>query len=77
VADYHPISLIHAIAKIITKALALRVALHMRSLLGNSGKTLHHRNVGFAETHEISFQVMYENDSRIWLLRVNLLSISG
>jgi hypothetical protein len=26
--------------------------------------------------HEISFQVMCENDSRIWLLRMNLLSIS-
>jgi hypothetical protein len=49
----------------------------LNKLLGNSGKTLHTRNVGFAETHEISFQVMCENDSRIWLLRVNLLSISG
>jgi hypothetical protein len=46
-------------------------------VLGNSGKTLHPRNVGFAEIHEISFQVMCKNDSRIWLLRVNLLSILG
>jgi hypothetical protein len=46
-------------------------------VLGNSGKTLHPRNIGFAEIHEISFQVMCKNDSRIWLLRVNLLSISG
>jgi hypothetical protein len=46
-------------------------------VLGNSGKTLHPRNVGFAEIHEISFQVMCKNDSRIWLLHVNLLSILG
>jgi hypothetical protein len=76
-------------------------------VLGNSGKALHPRNVGFAEIREISsriiigmtilvswkrnvhegtmmgfrvflgFQVMCKNDSRIWLLRVNLLSISG
>jgi hypothetical protein len=46
-------------------------------MLGNSEKTLHPRNVGFVEVHEISFQAMYENNSRIWLLRVNLLSILG
>jgi hypothetical protein len=46
-------------------------------LLGNSRKTLYPRNVGFAKIHEVTFQVMCENDSRIWLLRVNLLSISG
>jgi hypothetical protein len=46
-------------------------------MLGNSGETLHPRNVGFNGFHEISFQVMCENDSRIWLLRVNLLSVSG
>jgi hypothetical protein len=46
-------------------------------VLGNSGETLHPRNVGFAGFHEISLQVMCENDSRIWLLRVNLLSVSG
>jgi hypothetical protein len=39
-------------------------------------KTLHPRNVGFVEVHEISFRVMCENSSQIWLLRVNLLSIS-
>jgi hypothetical protein len=46
-------------------------------LLGSSGKTLHPRNVGFTEIHEISFQAMSANDSQVWLLRVNLLSISG
>jgi hypothetical protein len=40
-------------------------------------KTLQPRNVGFVEVHEISFQVMCENSSHIWLLHVNLLSISG
>jgi hypothetical protein len=45
--------------------------------LGNSEKTLHPRNVGFAEPHELSFQVMCENNSSVWLPRVNLLSISG
>jgi mannosylglycoprotein endo-beta-mannosidase len=33
VSDYRRISLIHAIAKIITKALALRLALHVHSLI--------------------------------------------
>jgi hypothetical protein len=46
-------------------------------LLGNLGKTLHPRNAGFAEIREISFQVMFENDSRICLLHVNMLSVSG
>jgi hypothetical protein len=46
-------------------------------LLGSSGKTLHPRNVGFTEIHEISFQAMSANDSQVWLLHVNLLSISG
>jgi hypothetical protein len=46
-------------------------------VLGNSVKTFHPRNVRFAEVHEISFQVMSENDSRIRLLRVNMLSVSG
>jgi hypothetical protein len=32
VTDFRPISLIHAIAKILTKELALRLAPHMRSL---------------------------------------------
>jgi hypothetical protein len=50
---------------------------HEGLVLGNSGKTLHPRNVGFAEIHEISFQVMFKNNSRIWLLRVNMLSVSG
>jgi hypothetical protein len=44
-------------------------------VLGNSGKTFHSRNVGFAKIHEISFQVMSKNDSRIRLLRVNMLSV--
>jgi hypothetical protein len=46
-------------------------------VLGNSGKTCHPRNAGFVEIHEISFQVMFENDSRIRLLCVNMLSVSG
>jgi hypothetical protein len=33
VSHYRPISLIHAIAKIITKVLALRLALHVHSLI--------------------------------------------
>jgi hypothetical protein len=46
-------------------------------LLGASGKTLHPRNVGFAGFHEISFQIICENNSWIWLFRVNLLSVAG
>jgi hypothetical protein len=30
-------------------------------VLGNSEKTLHPRNVGFAGFHEISFQIIFEN----------------
>jgi hypothetical protein len=44
---------------------------------GIQEKTLHPRNIGFARFHEIRFQVMCENDNRIWLVRVNLLSVSG
>jgi hypothetical protein len=44
---------------------------------GIQEKTLHPQNVGFAKVHEISFWVMCENNSQIWLLRVKLLSISG
>jgi hypothetical protein len=40
-------------------------------------KTIHPRNVGFIEVHKISFRVMCENSIHIWLLRVNLPSISG
>jgi hypothetical protein len=76
-------------------------------VLGNWAKTLHPRNVGFAEIREINswinfgmkssvswkgnvheeilmglkcfsgLQVICENNSRIWLLCVNLLSNSG
>jgi hypothetical protein len=34
-------------------------------VLGIREKTLHPRNVGFAEVHEISFRVMCENSSHI------------
>jgi hypothetical protein len=46
-------------------------------VLGNSGKTFHPRNVGFAWFHEISFQMICENDSWIWLFLVNSLSVAG
>jgi hypothetical protein len=46
-------------------------------VLGNSGKTLHPRSVGFAGFHEISFQIICENSSWIWLFRVNLLTVAG
>jgi hypothetical protein len=46
-------------------------------MLGNSGKTIHPQNVGFAGFHEISFQIICENNSWSWLFRVNLLSIAG
>jgi hypothetical protein len=53
-------------------SLALR-----RECWGIREKTSHPRNVGFVEVHEISFWVMCENSNQIWLIRVNLLSISG
>jgi hypothetical protein len=46
-------------------------------VLGNFGKTLQPRNVGFARFNEISFQIICENSSWIWLFRVNLLSVAG
>ena len=36
IADYRPISLIHAIAKIIAKVLSLRLAPHMTKLVSNA-----------------------------------------
>jgi hypothetical protein len=47
VIDFRPISLIHAFTKILTKALALRLATHMRSLISPcqsafiKGKNIH------------------------------------
>uniref|UniRef100_A0A452ZJR7 Reverse transcriptase domain-containing protein n=1 Tax=Aegilops tauschii subsp. strangulata TaxID=200361 RepID=A0A452ZJR7_AEGTS len=36
IADYRPISLIHAVAKITTKVLSIRLAPHMSSLISNA-----------------------------------------
>ena len=36
IADYRPISLIHAIAKIIAKVLSMRLGPHMKNLVSNA-----------------------------------------
>ena len=36
IADYRPISLIHAIAKILAKVISMRLAPHMNALVSNA-----------------------------------------
>jgi hypothetical protein len=47
------------------------------SLVGEFRKNLHPRSVEFAGFHEISFQIIWQNRSWIWLFRVNLLIVAG
>jgi hypothetical protein len=45
--------------------------------VGEFRKNLTPSKCRVVEIHQISFRVMNESDSQVWLLRVNLMSISG
>jgi hypothetical protein len=62
-AQLHQNCWLYAIDYFITQYNSLRCVVSTTRVLGNSGKTLHPRNVGFTGFHEINFQIICENKS--------------
>lgn len=60
ISDYHPISLINVIAKLIAKILAIRLSSHMQHLVSNTESV-------FIKTRSIHDNIMYERNLATWL----------